>query len=385
MGKLEEKVNSLLKSIYRNALETVFSIYSVDKDFSSRVGKSLRKYKFGHMMQAFENSADAMSRLALFLEDYVEGIVRGLEFVSNLALSLGIKEYSEVISQKNKVEELIKPDMIDLNFLKFQMRTTEELIYPQLEKITVKMIKNLESLREVYAILESDTINTFMENIEKQESNWNKIQDRIKLCFSTVEKETDISTCVNQISEVINELVMFAANLRNLASRINQIRSNKLELSLDSVRQFSETIRQLSRNLIILVKCRAKAAGYVIESNILPLTILWGSEENAQKKLQSLIRSEISLEDLIPPSFSLEDLEFGLVQARNKMLLADRAQKRVEENAKAIKDAANYLNSPVLGQYYEMITKEIEIFNKGWPKYNQNVIELQSLLHEKAV
>lgn len=336
-------------------------------------------------MQAFENSADAMSRLALFLEDYVEGIVRGLEFVSNLALSLGIKEYSEVISQKNKVEELIKPDMIDLNFLKFQMRTTEELIYPQLEKITVKMIKNLESLREVYAILESDTINTFMENIEKQESNWNKIQDRIKLCFSTVEKETDISTCVNQISEVINELVMFAANLRNLASRINQIRSNKLELSLDSVRQFSETIRQLSRNLIILVKCRAKAAGYVIESNILPLTILWGSEENAQKKLQSLIRSEISLEDLIPPSFSLEDLEFGLVQARNKMLLADRAQKRVEENAKAIKDAANYLNSPVLGQYYEMITKEIEIFNKGWPKYNQNVIELQSLLHEKAV
>lgn len=224
-----------------------------------------------------------------------------------------------------------------------------------------------------------------MENIEKQESNWNKIQDRIKLCFSTVEKETDISTCVNQISEVINELVMFAANLRNLASRINQIRSNKLELSLDSVRQFSETIRQLSRNLIILVKCRAKAAGYVIESNILPLTILWGSEENAQKKLQSLIRSEISLEDLIPPSFSLEDLEFGLVQARNKMLLADRAQKRVEENAKAIKDAANYLNSPVLGQYYEMITKEIEIFNKGWPKYNQNVIELQSLLHEKAV
>lgn len=98
-------------------------------------------------MQAFENSADAMSRLALFLEDYVEGIVRGLEFVSNLALSLGIKEYSEVISQKNKVEELIKPDMIDLNFLKFQMRTTEELIYPQLEKITVKMIKNLESLR----------------------------------------------------------------------------------------------------------------------------------------------------------------------------------------------------------------------------------------------
>nr|MDO8082418.1 hypothetical protein [Candidatus Freyarchaeota archaeon] len=384
MGKLEEDVNSLLKSIYMIGSEIVFSIYSVNKDYASRVGEWLEKFEFGYLFEVFQNSADAVSKLVLFFEDYVEGIVKGLEFFSNLVLALGIKEYSEIISQKNKLEDFIQPDMIDLDFLKFQMRTTEELIYPQFERITASTIEKSERLREVPAFLKSDVLNTFIEEVEKQKNDFNKTKKRINLCFSSVQKERDISTCVNQISEVINEFVMFAANLRNLASHLNQILVGKLELSIDNFRQFSETIKQLSRDLIILVKCRAKVAEYVSGSFFQILTMLWGSKENALEKLKSFIRSETSLEDLIPPSFSLEDLEFGLVQARNEILLADRAHKRVKENVKAMREAADYLNSPVLGEYYETFVKEIEIINKYLPKFNQNVIELQNLLHKKA-
>lgn len=384
MRNSEEDINNLLKSIYRIAAELVYSIYFVDKDFASKVGKSLDKYEFGFLIEAFQNSADNVSKLVLFFEDYIEGIVKGLEFFSSLVFALGIKEYSEIISQENKLEEFIQLDMIDLDFLKFQMRNTEELIYPQVERLAAKTIENLERIRKVSAILKSDTLNTFIEEFEKQKSNWDKIRKRISHCFSIVEKEADISTCVNQISELINEFVVFAVDIRNLTSHIEQITGNKLELSIDNVTQIAETIKQLSRDLIILVKCRATEAEHVSSSFFQILTMLWGSEEKAHKKFQSVIRSEISLDDLIPQSFSPQNLGFGVVQARNQILLADRAHRRVKENIEAMRIAAEYLNSPVLGEQYEIIVKEIEIIDKYWPEHTKKVRKLQQLLLEKS-
>lgn len=152
----DEEVKGLLESIYRIASEIVFSIYSVNRDFASRVGESLKKYEFGHLTESFQSSADAVSRLALFFEDYVDGIIKGLEFFYNLVLSLGVKDYSGIISQKNNLENIIKIDTIDLDFLKFQMRAIEELIYPQFERITANTIEKLDRLREVSTILKSD-------------------------------------------------------------------------------------------------------------------------------------------------------------------------------------------------------------------------------------
>lgn len=383
MKELDKEVKNLLKSTYKIATEIIFAIHVADKDFASRVGQKLEKYKVRHLIDAFQKSADAVSKLVLFFGDYVESILKGLEFFSNLFFALGIKNYFEIINQKNKLEDVIQPETIDLDFLKFHIRTTEELIYPQFEKIILKTIEDLEPLREIYAILDSEPINKFMKEIEKQESSWYKIQNRINMCFSTVEKEKDISTCVNQISEVINEFIMFTVNLRNLESNLYRIMDCKLEHSLDNVKQFSEIIKQLGRDLIMLVNCRAKGAEYISDSFILILAMLWGSKETAHKKFQSVIKSEMPLEDLIPPKFSLEDLRFALVQARNQILLADRAHRRVQETVNAMRSAADYFNSSVLREYYEIIVKEIEIINEYLPQYNQNLIELQNILNEK--
>ena len=210
MGKPEKEINSFLKTISEEVAEIFFSIYSVNKDAAARLDESREKYHFGYLIEAFRDSAENVSTVVLFFSDYIAGLVKGLELFSNLVFALGIKEYSEIISQKNKLEDFIQPDKIDLDFLKFQMRTTEEIIYPQFERITAETIEKFERLREVSAVLRSSTLNTFMEVFEKQKSEWNKIQERINLCFSIVEKETDISTCVNQISEVINECIFFA-------------------------------------------------------------------------------------------------------------------------------------------------------------------------------
>ncbi|MFB0559881.1 MAG: hypothetical protein ACETWM_01430 [Candidatus Lokiarchaeia archaeon] len=383
--EINEKGNRLLKSICKIVSEIFFSIHSVNKDVASKLGQSFEKYEFGYLIETFQNSAEIVSTLVLFFENYIDGIVKGLEFFSNLVFALGIKEYSKILSEKNKLEEFIQPDRIDLGFLKFQLRTTEELIFPQLEIITAKTLEKFDHLREMPGILKSDILDTFIEEIEKQKSDWNKIQNKIRLCFSIVEKEKDISTCVNQISEVIYDFVIFGANLRNLVRHLTYIMGDKLELSMENISKIAEIIKQLKQDLIILVNCRAKEAEFIAGSFIQILTMLWGSVEKARQKFQSFIKSQISLDDLIPPSFSYEDLKFGLVQARNQILLVDTAHKRVVENVEAMRVAAEYLNSPVLGEQYEIIVKEIEIVNKYWPGYTQNLIELQHLLHEKII
>lgn len=383
MRQLQEEINNLLKAICKIISEIFFSIHSVNKDVASKLGESFEKYEFGYVIETFQNSAEIVSKLVSFFENYIDGIVKGLEFFSNLAFALGINKYSEILSQKKELKEVIQPDRIELDFLKFQLRTTEELIFPQLERITEKTLENFDHLRKMPGILKSDILGTFIKEVEKQKIDWNKIQNKIRLCFSIVEKERDISTCVNQISEVINDFIVFGAKLRNLTSHLTYFIGDKLEFSMENINEISETIKQLKQDLMILVNCRAKEAEFIARSFIQILTMLWESTEKARQKFQSFIKSEISLEDLIPPSFSLEDLKFGLIQARNEILLADRAHKRVKENVEAMKIASQYLNSPVLEEQYIIIVKEIGIINKYWQKYTQNIIELQQILHEK--
>ena len=381
---MEEEIINRLKSVYNMVSEIILFVYSVDKDFASRSGKSFEKYEYGYVIKTIKKSAEAVSTLVSFLNNYIEGIVKGLKFFSNLVFALGIKRYYEIFSQKNKLEEFIHFADIDLDFLKFQVRTTGEFIFPELERITVKVYNKFWQLREVSDFFCSDIIDRFIEVVEKQKSHWDKIRKEISLHFSIVEKEKDISTCVHQVKKIINKFIKFGVKFRELADYLNLNLGGRLEFSTKNIKKISEIIKQLNHDISIIVYCRMKATEYFANSFTQILTMLWGSEENARQKFQSFIRSEISLEDLIPQNFSLEDLEFGLVQARNDFLLADRAFKRVEENVEAMRLAAEYLNSPVLWERYEIIVKEIEIINKYWLKYTQNLIELQHLLREKS-
>lgn len=381
MSELEEEIRTILKEIYKIAAEILFSIHSVDKDFVSRVGVSLEKYKVGHLIEAFQSSADAVSKFVLFFEDYVKLILNGLEFFSNLVFALGVENYYEVISQKVKLDDVIQLEKIDLGFLKFQIGTMEELLYPQIEEGTLRVIEDLKRLREVYAILDSERVNEFMKELEKQERNWSKLQNMINLCFLAVEKEKDIAPCINKVSEIINELIVFTAYMRNMTEHVNRIVGGRGESPIERVNLFLEIIKQMGRDIRILVNCRAKGAEYISDSFIYILTMLWGNRETAHKKFQQVIKSEISLDDLIPPKIPLEDLSFALTQARNQILQAVGAHQRVQETVNAMRDAADYFDSPVLKEYYETIVKEIEIINKYLPQYNQKLIELQKIIH----
>ncbi|MEM2959203.1 MAG: hypothetical protein QW261_12975 [Candidatus Jordarchaeaceae archaeon] len=384
MQKLNQDVKYLLRDICKLILEIVFAIHSIDKNISSRVGDSFEKYEFGLLVETFQVSADIVTKLVLLVEDYIEVIIKGLDFFSNLVLAFGITNYSEILNQKSKLEDFINPDAIDLGFLKFQMRTTEELIYPQLIKKIEDMLEKMENLGKVFGFLKSDVLNTFLEEIKKQNSDWEEIQKRLNLFFSAVEKGADISDHLNQISKIIIDFVHFGNNVRSLANYLSNVFGDRLDFSLENVSVLSEVFRQLKQDLIILVKCRAKEAEHISASFITILAILWDSEEEAGEKFQSYLKSEIKLDDLIPSSFSLEDLEFGLVQSRNEILLVEKIHKRVKENIESVRKIAGYLNSLVLREQYEVTVKEIEIVDKYWPKYIQKVIELQNLLCNKS-
>ncbi|MEM3526611.1 MAG: hypothetical protein QXV37_04270 [Candidatus Jordarchaeaceae archaeon] len=379
---LGEDVKNILESILKIAAEKKSSISSVDRDFAERAGVFLEKYSVGHLVDAFRSSADAIAKFVLFFEDYVDLILKGLEFFSNLVSTLGIKDYYEIIRRKVRLEEVIQPEKIDLDFLKFQIGTLEELFYPHLEESTAKTIKDLELLRKVYTVLGSETVNKFMEEIERQERSWDKLLKMINLCFLSVRKETDVSICINQIIEVINEFILFADNLRKLAEHITRIVGSRTESPIEGVKLFLELIRRVDRDLIVLVNCRARGAEYLSDSFFHILAVLWGSREIAAKKFQSFIRSEISLEELLPPNFSIEDLGFALVQVRSYVLQAAGAHKRVKETVDAMKSAADYFDSPVLREYYHAILKEIEIINKYLPQHSQNLVELQDIIYK---
>ncbi len=383
LQKFDIDVKNLLKKVCEIITEIVFAIHSLDKNVSSRVGASFEKYKFGFLVETFQVSAEVVTKLVLLVEDYIEVIVKGLDLFSNLVLAFDITNYSEILGQKSKLEDFINPDAIDLRFLKFQVRTTEELIYPQLIETIKDTLEKMEDLGKVSGFLKSGVLNTFLEEIEKQKNDWDEIQKRLNLFFSTVEREADIFDYSNQISRIINDFVVFGNNIRSLANYLSNAFGDRLDFRLENINVLFEVFRQLKQDLITLAKCRAKEAEHIKASFITILAILWGSEEEAGKKFQSYLKSEIKMDDLIPPSFSLEDLEFGLVQARNEILLVEKIHKRVKENIESVRSLADYLNSPVLREQYEITVKEIEIVDKYWPKYTQKVIDLQNILHKK--
>ncbi|MEM3650750.1 MAG: hypothetical protein QW831_08525 [Candidatus Jordarchaeaceae archaeon] len=101
MQKLNQDVKYLIRDICKLILEIVFAIHSIDKNISSRVGDSFEKYEFGLLVETFQVSADIVTKLVLLVEDYIEVIIKGLDFFSNLVLAFGITNYSEILNQKS--------------------------------------------------------------------------------------------------------------------------------------------------------------------------------------------------------------------------------------------------------------------------------------------
>ena len=371
-----------MRSIFETVSEIIFSVYSVNKQFALKSGEFFEKYKYGYGFESIQKSTSAVVMLVSFVNDYVEGIARGLEFFSDLVFALGVEGNSEIFSQRRKLKELVQQEKIDLGFLKFQVRTTAEFTFPRLEDATVRILEKLDQLKETSYILESDILNTFIKEVENQKNGWKKLRSKIGRGFENVENGNDVSTCVNEITGVIEEFLEFGANFEKLARYLNFNLGDRLEFSTENIGKILKISKKLGNDLSTLAHHRLKATEYFEKSLSKILTLLWGNENTARLKFQSFIRSEVTSDELVPENFTLEDLAFSLMQARNDYLLAKKAHERMEENIDAMKKAAEYLNSPVLKEQYEMVMKEIEIVKKWWPKYNQNLIEAQNLLHK---
>ena len=174
---------------FRDSFGNYFSVYSVDKHFALKSGEFFEKYKYGYGFESIQKSTNAVVMLVSFVNDYVEGIARGLEFFSDLVFALGVEGNSEIFSERRKLKELVQQEKIDLGFLKFQVRTTAEFTFPRLEGAAVRILEKLDQLKETSYILESDILNTFIKEVENQKNGWKKFEAKSSNALKTWKTE----------------------------------------------------------------------------------------------------------------------------------------------------------------------------------------------------
>lgn len=375
-----EKVKSLLMDFFSLITRYIIEIYQTYNIGSKSSNCGLGDYTYGQIVEKTRNMHWSIFAYVCFIEGFVNGVIKWFEFFSSLVKALGINEYYRILHRNVKLEEVIEESSIDVSFLKFQIRNVLNVIFQDLKSIYMLLLDEAKNVRENIAYFRSESSERFVKLVVNQARSWLDIHDEVNSLLQSVIKEEDGSVCIKTLIMVVNKCIDFFEKISETRAFIkipDEVWENYM--AGDFVELF-EQFKVLKEDIIKFFEYAIKVYEYASRCFLQVLVMLWGTEEEARHKLELLVKSEITVEDLIPDDFSLKDVEFGLNLAIFEWDQARFAGQVLNEKRGAIELIAKYVTTEEMQNLYRGIMKRFELRNKYRKEIYDKMLEIQNTI-----
>lgn len=99
---------------------------------------------------------------------------------------MGVRKVEDVISRKVELVSVVNPSEIDVNLLKFQLKTSLEFLLPKVLEVSNSLYNESENISESAKVIQSEVIQNFKSIIEKLN---NQGTNFVKELYSTSRKD----------------------------------------------------------------------------------------------------------------------------------------------------------------------------------------------------
>jgi len=377
-----EKVKSLLVDYFSLITRCIIEIYQTYEG-RSKLSKGIPEdYTYGQIVEKTRNLNRSTFAYICFIEEFVNGFIKWFEFFSSLVRVLGANEYYRILYRKAKLEEVVDESRIDVSFLKFQIRSVLNTSFQDLKSIYNSLLERSKGVRENIAYLRSESSERFVETVENQARGWLDIHDEIYGSLQFIIKEEDESICIKTLTMVIDKCIDFFEKIRETRAFIKIPEEVWKNFMADDFVELFELFKEIKEDVIKFYEYATKVYEHASKCFLQVLTMLWGTEEEARHKLELLVKSEITINDLIPENFSLKDIEFGLTLAIFEWDQARLAGQVLNEKIGAFELIAKYVITDDMQNLYMGIKKRFELRNKYRKEIYDKMIEIQNTIHE---
>ena len=384
--KLSKNVRPLLVELFKTMLDMGEALINVSEGVLMGINNDWKGYKFGTFKTLISITNLSVSTFVSFYEEYIKGMKYGFDFICELLKILGVKNFGDVFRRKVDLRSIVKLAGIDVDLLKFQLKTVLEYLSPKLEELGILIYRKAKKLSNSAKFIESKVIKDFKISIENLSSHWVNF---LKKLYSTAElifKEKDTTKCVNLLIQIIESGIDHATRVWRTTKLTPLFTRDWIDYNIYEITKSAEKFSEIKRDIEILTKCREKTFEHGKNSFLIILKTLWDSEEKMREKLEKIIRMFIpeedraeGVEELIPQKFSIEYLSFALALARSEFDLSKRAENRLRKNIESLRLAGEWLKSPIIYRLYETTIKRLEVKEKYDRKLIELLIELQEL------
>lgn len=182
ISELNDDVRSLLIALFRIALD----IGSVHYSLGREAVKDLEEYTFDKFRALISMTNQSVSTFVSFFENCLNGIIAAFDFLRELFKIVGVRKVEDVISRKVELVSVVNPSEIDVNLLKFQLKTSLEFLLPKVLEVSNSLYNESENISESAKVIQSEVIQNFKSIIEKLN---NQGTNFVKELYSTSRKD----------------------------------------------------------------------------------------------------------------------------------------------------------------------------------------------------
>lgn len=308
ISKLSNDIQSLLIELFKTTLNIAHAHAS--EDVLGEAIKNLKGYSLRDFGSLISNTNQSVSTFVSFFEDYIKAIKESFDFLSELLKILGVKNIGGVFLRKVDLRSTVKPSEIDIDLLKFQLKTALEYLFPKVLELASSVFEKSKKLPDSAKSIESEVIENFKNSFE----NTNKQGlDFTRALYSTSElifKEEDPSRCVNLLIQIIESAIDLAQKLWQSTKFTPLFTKDWIKYDMNEITETAEKFSEIKMKIDILTKCREKTYEHEMNVFMIILRALWGSEEIVIEKvgriMQTLLQERnqaVDAGELLPPKF----------------------------------------------------------------------------------
>ncbi|MEM2145458.1 MAG: hypothetical protein QW279_08850 [Candidatus Jordarchaeaceae archaeon] len=381
VNKLEANLQIIrvnLREFFKLLSERALELYFKDIELEELGKIHLDGYMVDSIWKSMMRLKEGVSLFVSFFSNYVKSCIIWYDLFCELVRALNYEDFNSVLFKKVKLDDVIIPSKIDINYFRFQVRASLDLYLPDMRNSFLSTYLKAKDLPKIVHYTSSEFAKKLILVMEEQDEDWRKLLNEIYSFYENSLLKENLQELIRGLVRIIGFFIELAERLKIVKEFIIPHKSWE-ELMITDIKKLGVRVEELKEEIIMIADYRMKYYEHGVNSALFLLRMLWGNEEVALKRLEDWARAKLSSDELIPKDLRFEDLAFALIGAREEFNLLGQAIEVLKEKINILDEAAKILGSKTLKNLYEEIKETIKGHDSFWQETYDKLLTIQDL------